>query len=371
MLTERKRQGLRAFTKGCVSTVQNATHHGPKSSDDAAALSARLAELADRINATNGAQRSDRQPPARPAASTETRIWPQLPRDAHKKALNAKIDAQTGELAERDLQIAELTGVRLALAEDLRNACEQIDRLTTTIEGLRRQADQRDLDLATATHRLIDAENEKSRLQADLRTERDKAAAMAQRLLDVETAFNNRLVDFTANREATERLSRELADAQAEIPKVTAAAEVQAHRLFAYQVAQIRERHAKELQDLQSMLAERKQQTDQVEQAHAELTALFGVLSDKIASLESEKVLAEEFIRTQTSQIELVEMTAAAERHNAEATIKELIAEFGRERERMKAQEKAAAEIRMNIVQLLPKLTARRNATGPATAQVA
>lgn len=351
--------------------MQYTPHHRPKNSDDALALSTRLAELADRINATNGAPRGDRQPPARATPSPEVRVWPQLPRDAHKKALNAKIDVQSSELVKRDLQIAELTGLQLAQAEDLRTACEQIDLLTTTIDGLRRQADRRDLELATTTHRLIEAENEKNQLQADLHAEREKAAALSQRLLDAETTFNDRLVDFTAHRETAERMKTELATAQAEIPQAVAAAEVNAHRLFAYQVAQLREQHEQQLQDLRLKFAERERQKDQVEKAHAELVALFAALSDKIAGLETEKALAEEFIRTQASQIELVEMTAAAERENAKATIKELIVEFGREREQLQAQEKAAAEIRMNIVQLLPKLIARRDAMKPATAQVA
>jgi hypothetical protein len=49
-----------------------------------------------------------------------------------------------------------------------------------------------------------------------------------------------------------------------------------------------------------------------------------------------------------------------------------MIAEFGRERDQLLARERDAAEIRKNIVQLLPKLVARPEApAAPFTAQVA
>jgi hypothetical protein len=358
--------------------------------DGIVAISARLTELASRIT---GVRRGGPQP--RSETDAEGRVWPKLPevRPAQKKTPAAGIEAQPSGIAERDLLIADLTGQQLAQADELRSACAQIDHLIATINALRHEGDRRDLDLATATQKMFDAENRYSELQADLATERQKSAALSQRLIEVETAFNDRLVDFTIHRESAERLSNELILARTEAPKALAAAEVRAHRLFAEQFARLSERHEQQvdelqtaltdqfsqlsahheqqLQELQTTIAKRDGEKRCLEHTHVDLALLFCALSDKIAGLETEKEQAAEIIRTQVGQIEFLETSTIIARQNAEATIKELAAEFGRERGQLLARENAAAEIRKNIVQLLPRLIARRDAGDPEAAQVA
>ena len=339
-------------------------------SDDIVPFSARLTELANRLA---GARQSSRQP--RRETDATGRVWPQLamPPATQDKAPDAKPATQPDQVAERDLVIADLTGQQLAQAEELRNACAQIDHLIEMINALRHEGDSRDLDLATSAQRLIEAENDNADLQATLNAERQKSAALEQRLLEIESEFNDHQVGFTANRETADQLAREMAEMRVEVPKALAAAEVRAHRLFAEQLERLSERHEQQIDQLQTELAERERQTAHLEKTHAELAALFAALSGKIAGLEADKEQAAETIRRQAGQIEFLETTIKVERENADATIKELIAEFGRERERLLARDQDAAEIRKNIVQLLPQLMARHEAadTAQVTARVA
>lgn len=326
-------------------------------------FSARLTELAHRIA---GTAHGDRQP--RLETDAEGRVWPQLaiPPAAQTEAPDANSATQSDEVAERDLLIADLTGQQLAQADELRNACAQIDHLIATIDAMRHAGDRRDLDLATSAQKLIEAENENAALQSVLDAERQKSAALAQRLLEIESEFNDHQVGFTANRETADQLAQEMAEMRVEVPKALAAAEVRAHRLFAEQLERLSERHEQQIDQLQTELAGRERQTAQLEKTHAELAALFAALSGKIAGLEADKEQAAETIRTQAGQIEFLEATITIERGNADATIKELIAEFGRERDQLLARDQNAAEIRKNIVQLLPQLIARREAAGIA-----
>ena len=380
--------------------MRKTTHHRspvcePQNSDGIVALSARLSNLADRISAANsgkaGIKRASRVAPPRANVHGDDRVWPPMSKLPEVPQSKAKLQPYLDELSGEDFAIPAQQ--QATQTEELRRACDQIDHLIATINALRLEADGRDRNLATATQQLIETENETSGLKAALSAERRKTTALSQRLIEVETAFNDRLVDVTVHRETAERLSSELILAKTEAPKELAAAEVRAHRLFAEQVARLTERHEQQIQELrlsvakqvaglserhdrqvqelQSVIAEGDRQKAHLERSQTELAVLFCALSDKIAGLESEKQQATETICAQAGQIEFLETTTVIERQNAEATIKELAAEFGRERKQLLARESAAAEIRKNIVQLLPKLIARRDAAEPETAQVA
>lgn len=340
------------------------------------ALSVRLTNLAERICAANGTKsgkksankRASRVTP--PHLHADDRIWPPMSSFPEPPAAKARQQPYLEELSGRDFAVAGPGEQQAEQTEELRRACDQIDHLIATINALRLEADRRDIEIATATQKQIEADSEISELKAALAAERQKTTALSQRLLEVESTLNDRLVDFTIHRDTADRLSNELILARTEAPKALAAVEVRAHRLFAEQVARITERHELEVQELRSALAGRNQDNDRLERAQAEHAMLFCALSDKIAGLETEKQRATEAIHAQAGQIEFIETAAVIERQNAEATIKTLAAEFGREREQLLARENAAAEIRKNIVQLLPRLIARRDAAEPDAAQL-
>lgn len=373
------RSGIRKFAYGSTCLMRNsafkghATRHSapaPESEkcDDIVSLASRLTGLASRIA---GISRG-----GRPVQADATgRVWPELeaPRAAHASTPEAVVAAPPSEVAERDLVIADLTGQQLARADDLRTACAQIDDLVATIYALRLERDRRDRDLAEATQQLIEVQNENSDLVAALSAERQKNAALSRRSIDAAISLNNQMVEVNSDRETADKLAQELAIARIEVPKAVATAEVRAHRLFAEQLARLSERHEQQVNELRAALAERERQTALLEKPNPELAMLFCALSNRIAVLETESAKAAGTIRAQAGQIEFLEAASIVERQNAEATIKELAAEFGRERDQLLAREKSAAEIRKNIVQLLPKLIARRDAAGSETgaAQVA
>jgi DNA-directed RNA polymerase subunit F len=98
-----------------------------------------------------------------------------------------------------------------------------------------------------------------------------------------------------------------------------------------------------------------------LKKAHAELAARCDGLSKKVTSLEDTQQNVQETIKSQAEYLEFLETVLRVEREASEAKINELTGEFQRERLQLHAKEQASAEIRKNIVQLLPKLAERRN----------
>ncbi|MCB1041232.1 MAG: hypothetical protein KDA94_17105 [Acidimicrobiales bacterium] len=349
-------------------------------SEDLVELSSRLTELAKRIALANG--RQVEEPVHEPVEAAreidhQGRIWPQMPdvppayetdvvEPPSRKTSSPKKAPEPFD--SHDLQIAELTGRHLAQEEDLRAALDQIDLLIATIDRLQQDGANRDRELATTSQKLIQKENECFDLHQKLETERQKNNSLAQRVLTVETAFNDKLVGITADRENVDRLKDELTLTVAETRRVVAAAEVRAHRLFSTQIESLKERHEQQDQEFKLSLAERDEKIIALE---AENAARCSALSDQIAALVTEKDRAKEALQKQLEQIAYLETVAKVERENAEATVKEVIAEFARERDALIAREKKADEIRKNIVQLLPRLTLRRDSSGETPAQVA
>lgn len=382
--------------------MQSAT----QSSSELDALSERLTTLADQINTTNAARRSDRSP-AKPLAGylqtlmrqpsenkknksavktdgsensqsprnttsaaeavsdfdTEGRLWPTLPTPKQNRSLSleAKLEEQSAELAERYVQIADLCNIQQTQASDLRMACEQIEVLSKTIGELREQIAERDDEIAAAMEKLNQAASENSDLQMRLNAERHTTVELSQRLLECEVSFNDRLVDITAGQETIERLRADLATAQAAIPKAAAAAKEKADHFHNQERDLQTARSDRRVGELQARVVESEQRAEKIEKVYAELIVCCNSLSKKVAALEETKAEADTTIKAQAEQIEFLETITKIERQNAEATIKELVAEFQRDRQQLLDQEKASAEIRKNIVQLLPKLSARRN----------
>lgn len=347
-----------------------------------------------------------RQNPPPLNSDADGRLWPQLPVPPQPpanvpeyKLLKAKLAEQTEELAQRHAQIADLSDIQQAQAGDLQLTRDHIIRLNNTIAELQRQNSERDIEIAGHAQKRIQAENENVELRALLDAALKSSAQLSQRLLDTEIVLNDRIVDVTAGQETIERLSAELAATQlqaqqmvaaartesreaiaaaqaktdsaiaaarSEIGIKVAAAEEKTTRIFSEDRQLQSQRHDQRVNALQNRIAECDRQAKLFERAYAELAGCCDGLSNKVDVLQGLREQAGKTIQAQREQIEFLETMMKVERQNAEATIQEMIAEFQREQKRIQAREQASAEIRKNIVQLLPKLLEQRR-TNAAT----
>ena len=363
--------------------------------DGIEALHLRLSSLADRITASNGPKRGEhsltldeflptflrvpeddlRVPGAAGLdVDPQGRRWPQLPtppvavsakpepKPAPKpdpKALTDKIAELTAELEHRYAQIAELTHIQQTQTGDLQIACSQLERLGTSNAELRHLAAERDAQLAAANQKLTRAENENRALRLRVEAERQTSAEMSERLLNAEAELNDMSVQAASHADAIERLNADVAAAKAEGERLVGEAVEYGNRIHYDERKLLIAKFEKVVSDLLAKSAGDRHRIERTEKALAELAGCGDALSQKIIALEALRDHTGEVIHAQVGHIEFLETVAKVERDNAEATVRALIEEFRQECQRMQADEIASAEIRKNIVQLLPRLSAR------------
>ena len=247
-------------------------------------------------------------------------------------ALEKMIAKQSAELNLRCTQVADLYNVQQQQANELQTACEEIDRLSGTISTLLDTAAQYETEAVATKKKLILLENEKAALRAQLDKALEDSSKMTQRLLAVETAFNDRETSVASALEKAESLKAELTTELAERFKLVAAAERQ------------KQRHRVELNQLKSGFESqiRKSETLVVSQ------------DVQIKGLEEVRDRA-------VKRVEILEALLRSEREGAQFKIKELTEELQRERLGHSAEDRAAAAMRKEIVFLLPKLAARKD----------
>ena len=247
-------------------------------------------------------------------------------------ALEKTIAKQSAELNLRCTQVADLYNVQQQQANELQTACEEIDRLSGTISTLLDTAAQYETEAVATKKKLTLLENEKAALRAQLDKALEDSSKMTQRLLAVETAFNDRETSVASALEKAESLKAELTTELAERFKLVAAAERQ------------KQRHRVELNQLKSGFESqiRKSETLVVSQ------------DVQIKGLEEVRDRA-------VKRVEILEALLRSEREGAQFKIKELTEELQRERLGHSAEDRAAAAMRKEIVFLLPKLAARKD----------
>ena len=268
------------------------------------------------------------------ARDAEGRHWPVLPAIPQNdiSALEKTIAKQSAELNLRCTQVADLYNVQQQQANELQTACEEIDRLSGTISTLLDTAAQYETEAVATKKKLTLLENEKAALRAQLDKALEDSSKMTQRLLAVETAFNDRETSVASALEKAESLKAELTTELAERFKLVAAAERQ------------KQRHRVELNQLKSGFESqiRKSETLVVSQ------------DVQIKGLEEVRDRA-------VKRVEILEALLRSEREGAQFKIKELTEELQRERLGHSAEDRAAAAMRKEIVFLLPKLAARKD----------
>jgi DNA repair exonuclease SbcCD ATPase subunit len=334
-------------------------------------ISARLAALADRINASNSTWRrrvtirtiskylpffgklEERNDPkvrqkqvklrvddqsidtvegSWHAPDPDGRIWPKLTigEQTNLRALEDKIAEQSAELATRCIQIADLSNIRQQQANDLLVASEDIECLKETVAELQRTLARRDTEAIATTQTLGRLEKENIAVQVQLSEALHEAAQFSHLLLNVKTAFNDKIVEVATAQETIEGLKIELAKTQSENKQIVAAV-----------YAKISQRHREELEQqckvfgekigqMWGIVAKRDRKIKNLEAARYEIGERLEALSKATGTFESIQQISREKIESQAKEIEFLETALKVEREGFTGKLMSLDAELER-----------------------------------------
>jgi chromosome segregation ATPase len=377
-------------------------------------LSSRLTALATRIDTLNGGRRPQRlrgnpadpappslidrllapepenirpagRPPVEPTMAVhrdaavhrepEERHWPRLPvpgddvQAAPTPDFVQQISTQAIALREHEHRIAELTVIRDRQAHELQQARDHLERQALSIKSLRELTGERDSEVAELARKLVEAEADKVTLESQLATALREANNASVRLAANEGALSNRATDLSDANQLIEDLRAELATTQVAIATQVIAAEERLQRRYEDERSALLSNTERRIADLQSVIAERDERIAAAEQDKAalgeEIAALRALLNDSCTELEA----AAETIAGKDSHIGFLDTVIKVTRDNGEATVKELAAEFDRERaafererQELIAKARNASAFQQDIAKLLPRLLERRAA---------
>ena len=197
----------------------------------------------------------------------------------------AKLSA---EVNLRCTQVADLYNSQQMRANEVLNACDEIDLLGKTIESLQGTITQREMQAAAADKKVVELEKENSALRLDLDIARKEMAELSHRLLSVETAFNDREISIVAADERNLRLKAELTAARHDATRLittVAKADEERRNKFSQQSAQLDNK----IQKIEAVAAEQNMQVKNLDVARAMLVALCDSLAKTVNAIESMK----------------------------------------------------------------------------------
>jgi chromosome segregation ATPase len=291
-----------------------------------------------------------------PSLDADGRHWPKFlsaPRNRVSE-LEGRLTEQSAEITLRCTQIADLSNIRQQQDSELLNACDEIERLSEFIVVLQDTTTQHMTEAAATRQRLIYSDNEKLTLRVQLDKALKEYAELLQRLLTVETAFNNRELAITAAQEEVEQL-------QAMVKRRLADAIEDTNQRYRNELNQQRAHFEDQIKKIEAVVEKRDMQIKSLDKSRAVLAKRYDDLAKTVDALENTYKHTQEKFESQDGQVEFLETILRVERETAERQIKELTDELQRERLEHSVAERASAAMRKNIVHLLPDLAARRN----------
>ncbi|MFA6265241.1 MAG: hypothetical protein WC670_05940 [Pseudolabrys sp.] len=343
-------------------------------------LAERLTALANRIDTLNGGRKPSRataaaprgapvrraepQVPAVAAAerAVQDRQWPRIPVPGDPRLLEMqdKLADQDAALQERGRQIAELAVIKERQAHELQRAHELIERHTQSINALRELASRGDGDVAELTRKLADTENQKMALESQLASALREANTSSVRLMSNEGALNSKDADLAEAHDLIEDLRVKLSAALAATATQVATAEERLQRRYEAERGLHIDNTERRFADLQALIAQRDARVAELEQANVALTDEVTSLAGQLKECRGELAAATETVSARNSHIAFLDTVIKVTRDNSEATVRELVAEFDRERDEIAARMQASSALQMDIVRLLPRLLERR-----------
>lgn len=365
--------------------MRTTDHHDQRADNppDIDELSARLAALANRIDTLNGGRRPQgvrgaaaaprREPPAAVAGDSSVRRWPRLPVPGEEPPASDIVEpiaaARAITMGDHEQRIAELTAIRDRQGQELREARDHLERQALAIKSLRELAGERDNEIAELTRRLMESEADKVALESQLASALRDANNASVRLAAREGALNHRAADLADAEQLIEHLRAELAAAQVAIATQVVAAEERVERRYEAERGSLIANSERRIADLQGVIAERDTRLAALDQDKASLSEEIAALRALLDDSHAEIAAAIETAAGKDSHIAFLDTVINVTRDNAEATVKELIAEFDRERaafkrerEELVAKAQTASAFQQDIAKLLPRLLERRAA---------
>ncbi|MBS0247417.1 MAG: hypothetical protein JSR61_12415 [Proteobacteria bacterium] len=385
-----------------MQPAQSPTSAEPPGIDE---LSQRLAALATRIDTLNGGRRpargagpkpapllktlvapraapatpaatphhtAPRREPAQPPAALDPdgRLWPRapMPDDPRVTELQARIVEQEMLLRERDRRIADLSTLRDQQAQELQRARHQIESNAATLGSLHELAQSRDGEVAELTRRLLESENDKVALESKLATALRDANHSMVRLVTSQSALNDQSTDLAESRALIEDLRAQLSAALTANAIQLAQVEDRLQRRFDAELKSHVDNGERRIAELQALINDRDARVAELDADKAALVQSSETLSSVLSAIRAELDAAQETIAAKDKHIGFLDTVIKVARENSEATVRELVAEFDRERAEYAAKAQAASALQKDIVRLLPRLLERhaRPADAPA-----
>jgi len=279
--------------------------------------------------------------PAQRLPNDHARPWPvvAVPQpQINVRALEETIAKQSAELNLRCTQVADLYNLQQRQGNELQVACEEIDRLGGTISTLLEKTAQQEAEAEATQKKIRLLENEKATLRAQLENALAESRDLSQKLLSVETAFNDRETTLASALEKIDSLNSELIAASADTFKVVAVT-----------------------------TGEKQRYRSELNQQKASFEGRIKALESTADAQEAQIKALEEVRARLAKRVEILETLRKSEREAAEFKIKELTEELRYERLGFSAEQRALSALRKETTPLLPMAVVpgnQPNATG-------
>jgi hypothetical protein len=266
-----------------------------------------------RAPATQSAQ------PAEPSFDVNARPWPAVAAPQHRNisTLEDTIAKQSAEINLRCMQVADLYNLQQRQANELQIACEEIDRLSGTIAQLLENRAQQEVESEAQKKQIAFLEQEKAALRARLEKTLAESGDVSERLLSIETAFNDRETTLASALEKIDSLNSELIAASADTFKVVAVT-----------------------------TSEKQRYRSELNQQKTSFEARIKTLETAAATQDTQVKTLEEVRIRLARRVEILETLRKSERDAAEFKIKDLTEELQRERLGHSAEQRAFAALR-------------------------
>ena len=272
--------------------------------------------------------------PAGRLLETGERAWPAVVphRPNNISVLEETIAKQSAELNLRCTQVADLYNLQQRQANELQVACEEIDRLSSTISTLLEEATQQEIEAEATKKEIALLEAEKAALRAQLERSHADFRDASERLLCLETAFNDRETTLASALEKIESLNSELIAASADTFKIVAVTTGEKQR-YRSELNQQKTSFEGRIKALESAASAQDGQIKNLEEVRARLA----------------------------KRVEILETLRKSEREAAELKIKELTEELQHERLGYSGEQRALVALRKEAAPLLPLSVPQHN----------
>lgn len=301
-------------------------------------------------------------------ADLDGRLWPVLdtPPMPGPSVLEKKIAEQERELSMRCTQVADLYNLQERQTAELQVAYAEIERLNAAFAELQGTATEHAMAAAERKKTTTALHQENAILRSKLEKSQNDIADLSNKMLTVETLFNDREMVITTALEQADLLKAELATAVEERSNLTKAIDE------AEQINQSdRARTSATIDELnrkvESLFADHGIQL----KTRDRLAKRCDELAKTVAALESENSDIKIKLSAQGEHTTFLEAVLRVERETAEARIKELTEKLEQERQQRAIADRASSAMRQEMAILLRHIARRRQAEGgkPETRQ--